>query len=273
MASSSKAEVEEAREIDEPHVEVTWKGENESDSEYVLSIDNFPLDSAGVWTEQEALSIYKGKMERLRMLYMGQLSRLGYLLQERRRRFLQEWQAVGGAREKASLPSEGGNKYDIAYRCYRKRTLEQGLLERKQKLKRVSATLDLYTKKELKDTNRSHYQHLVKLQQQLKANNSTPCTTTGCNQLSLPFAAKCSKHIVEDSKQQLYTSCSYTGPNGTTCNNPVPKYLEPLLCGGHWDQGEVVIPSDTESDSDHDDDDNDERKDDDDDDVKVKNEN
>uniref|UniRef100_A0A1X7TJ62 Uncharacterized protein n=1 Tax=Amphimedon queenslandica TaxID=400682 RepID=A0A1X7TJ62_AMPQE len=86
--------------IDKPHVEVTWKGENESDSEYVLSMDNFPLDSAGVWTEQEALSIYKGKMERLRMLYMGQLSRLGYLLQERRRRFLQEWQAVGGAREK-----------------------------------------------------------------------------------------------------------------------------------------------------------------------------
>ena len=78
--------------------------------------------------------------------------------------------------------------------------------------------------------------------------------------------------IVEDSKQQLYTSCCYTGPNGMTCNNPVPKYLEPLLCGGHWDQGEVVIPSDTDSDSDHDDNDNDERKDDDDD-VKVKNEN
>lgn len=44
MASSSKAEVEEAREIDEPHVEVTWKGENESDSEYVLSMDKFPLE-------------------------------------------------------------------------------------------------------------------------------------------------------------------------------------------------------------------------------------
>ena len=43
MASSSKAEVE-ARETEEPHVEVTWKGENESDSEYVLSMDNFPLE-------------------------------------------------------------------------------------------------------------------------------------------------------------------------------------------------------------------------------------
>ena len=58
--------------------------------------------------------------------------------------------------------------------------------------------------------------------------------------------------------------CSYTGPNGMTCSNPVPKYLDPLLCGGHWDQGEVVIPSDTDSDSDHDDNDNNERKDDDD---------
>ena len=124
----------------------------------------------------------------------------------------------------APLPSEGGNKHDIAYRCYRKRTLEQGLLERKQKLKRVTATLDLYTKKELKDTNRSHYQHLVKLQQQLKTNNSTPCTTAGCNQLSLPFAAKCSKRKRERERERgkrrgmgieniliLFRTCMCTG--------------------------------------------------------------
>lgn len=70
----------------------------------IASIDSnyLPLtfSGAGVWTEQEAYALYKGKLEKLRSLYMGQLSRLGYLLQERRRRFLQEWQAVGGAREK-----------------------------------------------------------------------------------------------------------------------------------------------------------------------------
>ena len=56
--------------------------------------------------------------------------------------------------------------------------------------------------------------------------------------------------ILEDSKQQLYTYCSYTSPVGTTCLNPVPKYLDPLLCGGHWDQIKASMPSDTDSESD-----------------------
>lgn len=38
-----------------------------------------------------------------------------------------------------------------------------------------------------------------------------------------------------------------------TCTNPVPKYLDPLLCGGHWDQGTINIPSDTDPESEEDD--------------------
>jgi KAT8 regulatory NSL complex subunit 2 len=140
--------------------------------------------------------LYKEKLERLRSLYMGQLSRINYLLQEKRRHFLHDWQAAGGTKEKAGLPSEGISKHAVAYRNYRKRVSEEGLLERKQKLRRVMITLELYTKKELRDSNRSHYQHLTKLQQQLRTSHTCTCSTVGCNQMSMPFTAKCSKRIL-----------------------------------------------------------------------------
>ena len=41
--------------------------------------------------------------------------------------------------------------------------------------------------------------------------------------------------VCDDSKQLLYTKCSYIYPSGIQCTNPIPKYLDPLLCGGHCD--------------------------------------
>lgn len=73
---------------------------------------------------------------------------------------------------------------------------EEGLLERKQKLRRATATLDLYTKKELRESNKSHYQHLMKLQQQLRASHTNVCSTFGCTAISMPYTAKCSKRIL-----------------------------------------------------------------------------
>ena len=55
--------------------------------------------------------------------------------------------------------------------------------------------------------------------------------------------------IIEEPKQQLYTNCTFTNSSGTSCTNSVPKYLDPLLCGGHWDQVKVTLPSDTDSES------------------------
>ena len=96
----------------------------------------------------------------------------------------------------ASQPSQGGTKHDVAYRCFRKRTGELGLLDRRLKLRRVSATLDLYSKKELREANKSHYQHLAKLQQQLRPSHTNVCSTVTCTQLSMPFASKCSRRIL-----------------------------------------------------------------------------
>jgi hypothetical protein len=41
--------------------------------------------------------------------------------------------------------------------------------------------------------------------------------------------------VCDDEKQLLYTKCSYVYPSGIQCTNPVPRYLDPLLCGGHCD--------------------------------------
>lgn len=41
--------------------------------------------------------------------------------------------------------------------------------------------------------------------------------------------------ICDDNHQLLYTRCAYVYPSGLQCTNPIPKYLEPLLCGGHCD--------------------------------------
>ncbi len=96
----------------------------------------------------------------------------------------------------ADLPSDGGSKHDVAYRCFRRRTGEYGLLERRLKLRRVSATLDLYSKKELRESNKSHYLHLVKTQHTLRPQNISACSTVGCSQISLPYTTKCSKRIL-----------------------------------------------------------------------------
>ena len=59
---------------------------------------------------------------------------------------------------------------------------------------------------------------------------------------------------MEDPKQQLYTYCCYTYQSGSgsgssvSCHNPVLRYIDPPLCGGHLDHTEVCISSDTEDD-------------------------
>ena len=44
--------------------------------------------------------------------------------------------------------------------------------------------------------------------------------------------------ICEDEKQLMYTWCSYVYPSGSRCSNPIPRHLDPPLCGGHCDNVE-----------------------------------
>lgn len=55
--------------------------------------------NAEAWTEDEAFTIYREKLVRLRSLYTAQLARLKHSLAERRREYLLEWMAAGGDKE------------------------------------------------------------------------------------------------------------------------------------------------------------------------------
>ena len=176
---------------------------------------------ASVWTEDEAFSLYREKLVKLRELYVGQLSRLRHVLQERRRQFLLEWQAEGGSREQGTKTAEyimmlvdqcahflsclstsaiqlsqGGSHEDAAYRCYRKRSGEEALLERKRKLRRVTASLELFSRREARENNKTHHQYLTRLQQQLSQGPSPTCGTSGCENSTLLFAGRCLKRIL-----------------------------------------------------------------------------
>ena len=52
--------------------------------------------------------------------------------------------------------------------------------------------------------------------------------------------------ILDDSRQQLYTHCSHSNSAGISCCNPVPKYVDPLLCGDHWYQAPLSVPRNDE---------------------------
>ena len=60
-----------------------------------------------------------------------------------------------------------------------------------------------------------------------------------------------SQDILEDSRQLLYTHCTHTDPGGIACTNPIPKFLNPLLCGAHWYQASLNVTryEDTDSES------------------------
>ncbi len=95
----------------------------------------------------------------------------------------------------AVLPSQGGSHEDAAYRCYRKRSGEEALIERKHKQRRVATSLDVYSRKDTRETNRAHYQHLARLQQQFGPAVPTHCITQGCEHLCLPFTNRCPRRI------------------------------------------------------------------------------
>ena len=96
----------------------------------------------------------------------------------------------------ATQPSHGGSLEDSAYRCYRKRSGEEALLERKQKQRRIGASLDFFCKRDTREMNKPHYQYLLKLHQQLMPTINPLCASNGCENQCLPFANRCSRRIL-----------------------------------------------------------------------------
>ena len=92
--------------------------------------------------------------------------------------------------------SRGGSLEDAAYRCYRKRSGEEGLLERKQKQRRIEASIELFSRRESRETHKAHYQHLLNLHQQYSTMLQPLCVNNGCGNKCLPFASRCPRRIL-----------------------------------------------------------------------------
>ena len=154
---------------------------------------------------------------------------------------------------------------DSAYRRYRRRSGEEAVLERRQKQRQIAASIEFFSRKDLRNSSRTHHQHLLRLQGQYRPSPHPTCSNVNCNNKCLPFSTKCQRRIPHihahthtrsythththtlthslthstdicgDPKQLLYATCSYIYPSGTQCSSPVPIYLNPPLCGGHCD--------------------------------------
>ena len=98
----------------------------------------------------------------------------------------------------ASQPSEGGSLEDAAYRCYRKRSGEEALLDRKRKQRRIASSLEVFSRKDVRDSNRIHYQFLARLHQQVGPEPQPLCSNPTCEHKCAPFASRCLKRILFD---------------------------------------------------------------------------
>lgn len=84
---------------------------------------------------------------------------------------------------------------DAAYRCYRRKSGEEALLEHKLKQKRCTASLEYFLKKDPRDIHKSHNQHLIKQHHRL-SQPPRHCNNNGCDNKCLPFTNKCSRRIL-----------------------------------------------------------------------------
>ncbi|KAI3807880.1 hypothetical protein L1987_23816 [Smallanthus sonchifolius] len=76
-------------------------------------------------------------------------------------------------------------------------------------------------------------------------NESSRCAVHGCKTKAMALTKFCHAHILSDSKQKLYISCTYVikssqaGP--IICGKPVRKCTVPILCAPHFQKAEKHV--------------------------------
>ena len=96
-------------------------------------------------------------------------------------------------------PSRGGSLEDTAYRSYRRRSGEEAVLERRQKRRQIAASIEFFSRKEMRSSSRAHHQHLVRLQGQYAPSPHPTCNNVNCDHKCLPFSTKCRRRILKSS--------------------------------------------------------------------------
>lgn len=71
------------------------------------------------------------------------------------------------------------------------------------------------------------------------------CGVSGCKTKAMALTRFCLAHIMSDSKQTLYTACSYVIKNGQSgpifCGKPILKTIVPSLCSNHFQKAEKHV--------------------------------
>lgn len=176
---------------------------------------------AGIFTTEEACRIAREKLIRMRSLYLNQFHRLGYLLREKRRKYL-----VALRKERETYCSIASQPRDTPDERHRYEQLKA--LNKYHRHNGVEAVLRRkYTERRLK-------QHGGSLANKPLFYNKCTFAEGGvkCPERSIPCAKFCRRHIMCDTKQVLFRACGVE-KSGVVCQDPVPMIAEDATCNLH----------------------------------------
>lgn len=176
---------------------------------------------AGIFTTDEACRIARDKLIRLRSLYLNQFHRLGYVLREKRRRYLV---ALRKERETycsiynqpRDTPAER-HKYDQlkALNKYHRYSGVEAVLRRKFNERRLKLSGGPLANKPLFYNKCTFAEGGVK-----------------CPERSIPCSKFCRRHIMLDQKQVLFRACGIE-KGGVVCQESVPTVFDDATCVLH----------------------------------------
>jgi len=206
--------------IEPSTLDAVWKGANEdsSDAESVDSQMDDPLRHAGIYSAEEVVVITRNKLLRLQCLYQRQFERLGHILKEKRRKYLQNIK-----KEKELLCSI----YD-----------QVNTTSKEQKMYNKLKALNRYHKRSMTETV-AYLASIEKRSKEINGTNHKPlghsakCTFTEggvrCQRVTLPMTKHCFKHILEDTSQNIFKACGCEKAD-LKCNDTVPCVSAGGMC-------------------------------------------
>lgn len=161
------------------------------------------------------------KLIRLRSLYLNQFHRLGYVLREKRRKYLvalrKERELYCSIANQPRETTEERHKYEQlkALNKYHRHNGVEAVLRRKYTERRLKAHGGPLANKPLFYNKCTFAEGGVK-----------------CPERSIPCSKFCRKHILQDRKQVLFRACGVE-KGGVTCQDAVPMIFDDSTCNLH----------------------------------------
>ncbi|KAK7066771.1 KAT8 regulatory NSL complex subunit 2 [Halocaridina rubra] len=188
-------------------------GRREGDSELdSADSDADPLEHAQIFTTEEITRIYLEKLQKLKALYIGEYKKLGHVLRESRRKYVQavraEKETMCSIHAQPKTTPEEREAYEKlkAMARYQKHIGTHALLHKQQMDRRLQVTEGVSYKP-------SHSVGCVKC---VYSEGSWKC-----GEKSVPLSKYCSKHILHDPNQVLFVGCGVSRGGDDHCTAPI----------------------------------------------------